>query len=75
MEASSQKIKGDHGKPSQQTFDKRFAAVVLCRSLSAVNTVEQLRRGDRRDREIFFRMLGKQRFKVELSAFSGNQNA
>jgi hypothetical protein len=54
MDTGGNGIERNDREPGQQTFDKGFASAALRRVGDAMNSMEQLRCGDRRNREVLF---------------------
>jgi hypothetical protein len=59
MDTGGNGIKRKDREPGQQTFDKGLSSAALRRVGGAMNPMEQLRCGDRRNRKILFGVVRK----------------
>jgi len=63
------------GKCGEQAFDEALCARLLQPAFEPVETVQQLGRRDRRDREFVVEIAFQRRLEIELAAFGGDKTA
>jgi len=75
MDTGSNGIKRNDREPGQQAFDKGFSPVALRWVGGAMNPMQQLRCGDRRNRKVFVCATGQLGLQIDAVPFPSDQNA